>query len=114
MTIPLLEFIAVLINIVVFGRLVFCGFHDTAFIVMHIDASASVTVLASGAPKSQPAYAISLGGYLGQTGISKAEKEIGRSTHLRSCEPYGGCSQQRRAWRYQQNLGSYAFGGGLT
>ena len=30
------------------------GFHDMAFIVMHIDASASVTVLASGAPKSQP------------------------------------------------------------
>lgn len=54
MTIPLLEFIAVLVNIVVFGRLVLRGFHDMAFIVMHIDASASVTVLASGAPKSQP------------------------------------------------------------
>ena len=54
LTIPLLEFIAVLVNIVVFGRLVLRGFHDMAFIVMHIDASASVTVLASGAPKSQP------------------------------------------------------------
>jgi hypothetical protein len=30
------------------------GFHGMAFIVMHIDASASITVLASGAPKSQP------------------------------------------------------------
>ena len=54
LTIPLLEFMAVLVNIVVFGRLVLRGFHDKAFIVMHIDASASVTVLASGAPKSQP------------------------------------------------------------
>ena len=54
LTIPLLEFMAVLVNIVVFGRLVLRGFHDHAFIIMHIDASASVTVLASGAPKSQP------------------------------------------------------------
>ena len=45
---------AVLINMVVFGRLVLRGFHDLAFIVMHIDASASITVLTSGAPKSQP------------------------------------------------------------
>ena len=44
----------VLMNIVVFGRLVLRGFHDLVFIVMHIDAFASVTMLASGAPKSQP------------------------------------------------------------
>ena len=54
LSIPVLEFMAVLINMVVFGRLVIRGFHDQAFIVMHIDASVSITVLASGAPKSQP------------------------------------------------------------
>ena len=54
MTIPLLEFIAILVNIAVFGRLVPRGFHDMAFIFMHIDTWASVIVLASGAPKSQP------------------------------------------------------------
>ena len=54
LSIPVLEFMAVLVNMVVFGRLVLRGFHDQAFIVMHIDASASVIVLASGAPKSQP------------------------------------------------------------
>ena len=53
LTTPLLEFMAVLVNVVVFGRLMLRGFHDKAFVVMHIDASASVTILASGAPKSQ-------------------------------------------------------------
>ena len=51
--IPMLELMAVLVNIVVFGRLVLRGYHDHALIVMHNDASASVTVLASEAPKSQ-------------------------------------------------------------
>ena len=53
LTTPLLRSMAVLINIVVLGRLVLRGPHDKAFIVMHIDASAPATVLASGAPKQQ-------------------------------------------------------------
>ena len=54
LSIPVLKIMAVLIDIVVFARLVLRGFLALAFIVMHIDASASVTVLASGAAKSQP------------------------------------------------------------
>ena len=35
LSIPVLEFMAVLINMVVFGRLVIRGFHDQAFIVIY-------------------------------------------------------------------------------
>ena len=40
------------------SRLVLRGFHDTAFIVIDIDASASVTVLALRAPKSLPMHLV--------------------------------------------------------